>query len=458
MKRSLLTSSEEQVLLDRKSPSSRLASPRNSAIFFSDKLMQIKNSHWLSVCLIGLGTLACDVNSSSADASGAAPSSNGGAQTAAQAGTSTGGTSPGGTSTGGTGVGTAGVGGSNGGSSGSAGIRGISPMDAVKEMKLGWNLGNTLDAWPGGETGWGNPLTTKQMIDTLKAAGFNTVRLPVTWKDHLGPAPDYVIDAAWLARVQEVTSYVLANGMYAIVNTHHDEWVSLMPDADQALITDKLSKLWTQIAAGFRNYDDHLVLETLNEPRTTDNTEWSGGTPAARMILNGYNAAAVKAIRETGGNNALRFVMIPTHGANSATQCVNDLVIPNDDPRIIISLHTYYPYSFALDSTGTAEFGSPADLAAMNAELDRIANLTVKKGRAAIIGEWGSLDKGNTPARVTHAQAYAAAIRQRGLVPIWWDNNLLGASAGFGLLDRSTLGWYYPEIKDALATGVASVP
>src|SRR6187431_1617262 len=421
--------------------------------------MQIKNRHWLSVCLIGLGTLACDVNSSSTDATGAAPPSNGGAQTAAQGGTATGGAAQGGAAQGGTATGgTAGVGGSTGGSSGSAGIRGISPMAAVKEMKLGWNLGNTLDAWPGGETGWRNPLTTKQMIDTLKAAGFNTVRLPVTWKDHLGPAPDYVIDAAWLARVQEVTSYVLSNGMYAIVNTHHDEWVSLMPDADQALITDKLSKLWTQIAAGFRDYDDHLVLETLNEPRTTDSTEWTGGTPAARMILNGYNAAAVKAIRETGGNNALRFVMIPTHGANSATQCVNDLVIPNDDPRIIISLHTYYPWGFSGDSAGTAEFGSAADLAAMNAELDRIANLTVKKGRAAIIGEWGSLDKGNTAARVTHAQAYAAAVRQRGLVPIWWDNNLIGASAGFGLLNRSMLSWYYPEIKDALATGVASVP
>ena len=441
--------------------------------------MQIKNRHWLSVCLIGLGTLACDVTSSSNDATGGVPPSNGGTQTAAQAGTSTGGTSTGGTSTGGTSTGgtsgvggsaggtsgvggstggTSGVGGSTGGSSGSAGIRGISPMAAVKEMKLGWNLGNTLDAWPGGETGWGNPLTTKQMIDTLKAAGFNTVRLPVTWKDHLGPAPDYVIDAAWLARVREVTNYVLSNGMYAIVNTHHDEWVSLMPDADQALITDKLSKLWSQIAAGFRDYDDHLVLETLNEPRTTDSTEWTGGTPAARMILNGYNAAAVKAIRETGGNNALRFVMIPTHGANSATQCVNDLVIPNDDPRIIISLHTYYPWAFSGDSAGTAEFGSAADLAAMNAELDRIANLTVKKGRAAIIGEWGSLDKGNTAARVTHAQAYAAAVRQRGLVPIWWDNNLIGASAGFGLLDRRMLSWYYPEIKDALATGVASVP
>ena len=420
--------------------------------------MQIKNPRWLTLCLIGLGTLACDVNSSSSDAStGGTLSSNGGAQSAGTAGFAPGGAggAPGGAGGGAPSAGAAGTGLS---SAGSAGIRGISPLDAVKEMRLGWNLGNTLDATPGGETGWGNPLTTKQMIDTLKAAGFNTIRLPVTWKDHLGPAPDYTIDAAWLARVQEVANYVLSNGMYAIVNSHHDEWVSLMPDADPALVTDKLAKLWTQIAMAFRNCDDHLVLETLNEPRTTDATEWTGGTTAARAILNGYNAAAVKAIRDTGGNNALRFVMIPTHGANSATQCINDLVIPNDDPRIIVSLHTYYPWAFSGDSAGTAQFGSTSELTAMSAELDRIANLTVKKGRAVIIGEWGTLDKANTAARVTHAQAFATAMRQHGFVPIWWDNNLIGADAGFGLLNRSTLSWYYPEIKDALVAGVAAVP
>ena len=420
--------------------------------------MQIKNTRWLTLCLIGLGTLACDVNSSSSDAStGGTLSSNGGAQSAGTAGFAPGGAggAPGGAGGGAPSAGAAGTGLS---SAGSAGIRGISPLDAVKEMRLGWNLGNTLDATPGGETGWGNPLTTKQMIDTLKAAGFNTIRLPVTWKDHLGPAPDYTIDAAWLARVQEVANYVLSNGMYAIVNSHHDEWVSLMPDADPALVTDKLAKLWTQIAMAFRNCDDHLVLETLNEPRTTDATEWTGGTTAARAILNGYNAAAVKAIRDTGGNNALRFVMIPTHGANSATQCINDLVIPNDDPRIIVSLHTYYPWAFSGDSAGTAQFGSTSELTAMSAELDRIANLTVKKGHAVIIGEWGTLDKANTAARVTHAQAFATAMRQHGFVPIWWDNNLIGADAGFGLLNRSTLSWYYPEIKDALVAGVAAVP
>jgi len=423
----------------------------------------------LSACVLALG-VGCDYNSSSSGPAnpGGALSTNGGAQAvggAGQAGTpngaggTLGGAGAAGSSPGGGGGGlSAGAGPSAGAGGSGSGIRGISPLDAVKEMKLGWNLGNTLDATPGGETGWGNPLTSKAMIDAVKAAGVNTVRLPVTWKDHLGPAPDYVIDATWLSRVEEVANYVLSDGMYAIINTHHDEWVSLMPDADQAQITTQLSKLWTQIATRFRTYDDHLVFETLNEPRTTDATQWTGGTPAARAILNGYNAAAVKAIRDTGGNNALRFVMIPTHGANAATECINDLVVPNDDPRIILSLHTYYPWAFSGDSAGTAAFGSNADLAAMNSELDRIVSLTIAKGRAAIIGEWGSLDKGNTAARVVHAQAYAGAVRKHGLVPIWWDNNVTGADAGFGLLKRSTLSWYFPEIKDALAAGANSVP
>lgn len=360
------------------------------------------------------------------------------------------GSASGGSASGGSGSG-------NAGSTGS-GIRHLTPLDAVKEMNVGWDLGNTLDAYPGDETAWGNPMTTQAMIDAVKTAGFNTVRIPVTWKYHLGPAPTYTIDAAWLVRVDEVVHYVLADGMYAILNTHHDDWVSLMPDADQAAVSDELSKLWAQIATRFAAADDHLVFETLNEPRTTDATEWTGGTPAARMILNRYNAAAVKAIRDTGGNNAERFIMIPTHGANAATECIDDLVIPNADPNIILSLHTYYPWGFSGDPMGTADFGSPADLSAMNAELDRIVSLTIAKGHAVVIGEWGSLDKSNTAARVTHAHAYAAATRQRGFAPVWWDNNVTGSTAGFGLLNRTTLAWYFPEVRDAIISGAASVP
>jgi endoglucanase len=391
-------------------------------------------------------------------AAGGAPST--GSSSTAGGNPATGGTSSGGFATGGKATGGTATGGQSTGGTTAAGggsMRDISSMDLVKEMKLGWNLGNTMDSTSGGETGWGNPMTTQAMIDAVKARGFNTVRIPVTWDTHMGAAPNYTIDTAWLNRVEVIVNYVLNDGMYAIVNTHHDNWVSLMPTADQAAISDRLVKLWTQIANRFKNYDDHLVFETLNEPRTTDSTQWNGGTPAARTILNGYNAAAVNAIRATGGNNALRHIMIPTHAATPSDTCINALVIPNGDARIIVSLHTYYPNSFSMSTTGATTWGTTAERTAMATELDRIYNLLGKNGRAVIIGEWGSINKNNTAARVAHAEAYAADVRARGMLPIWWDNGV-GTSGGFGLLNRSALTWFFPEIADALARGAASVP
>ncbi len=372
--------------------------------------------------------------------------------------TGTGGTtmSGGGATSGGAPTGGRAAGGDN--VAGAGAMRDITGMALVKEMKLGWNLGNTMDSTSGGETGWGNPVTTQAMIDAVKAGGFNTVRIPVTWASHMGASPNYTINAAWLDRVEVIVNYVLKDGMYAIVNTHHDSWVSLMPTANQTTISDRLSKLWTQIADRFKNYDDHLIFEVLNEPRTTDSTQWAGGTAAARAILNTYNAAAVNAIRATGGNNTLRFIMIPTHAANPSTTCINDLVIPNSDPRIIVSLHTYYPNQFSMGG-GTTTWGSAADRTAMTTELDRIYNLLPKNGRAVVIGEWGSINQNNTAARVDHAGTYAKEVTARGMCPIWWDNGGLDAGTdGFGLLDRvaNPPAWVFPEIVNALSTGATA--
>lgn len=330
-------------------------------------------------------------------------------------------------------------------------------MQIVKEMKLGWNLGNTLDGNPT-ETSWGNPVTTQAMIDAVKAAGFNTVRIPVTWQSHQGAAPNYTVETAWMDRVEVVANYVLSRGMYAIVNTHHDEWVSVMPTANQTTVTERLTKLWTQIANRFKNYDDHLIFETLNEPRTTDSTQWTGGTQAARTILNSYNLAAVNAIRATGGNNALRHIMIPTHAANPSTDCINALVVPNNDARIIISLHTYYPYELSMGA-GVTTWGTSADRTNMLTELDRIANLLPKKGRAVVIGEFGTVNQNNTAARVAHARAYAEAVTSRGMCPVWWDNGANAAGKdGFGILNRkeSPVSWYFPEIATALSEGATA--
>ncbi|MBN1307655.1 MAG: glycoside hydrolase family 5 protein [Chitinispirillaceae bacterium] len=319
-------------------------------------------------------------------------------------------------------------------------------------MKVGWNLGNSLDATTGGETGWGNPRTTQAMIDAVKKMGFNTVRIPVTWQGHMGGSPNYTIDRAWLDRVEEIANYVLKNSMYAIVNSHHDEWVTLTA-ANKGTVADRLGKIWTQIAARFKDYSDYLIFETLNEPRQSVN-EWTGGTHEARKILNEYHQAAVDAIRATGGNNASRLIMCCTHAATPSDTAIADLAIPdNNDPRIVVSLHTYFPNDFSFG--GQTSWGSSADQAEVLRELDRERRAVASKGGGtAIIGEWGSVDQNNLAARVAHAEFYARETRSRGMLPIWWDNG----GRDFGILNRraNPPSWTWPTIAEALVRGASN--
>jgi endoglucanase len=329
-------------------------------------------------------------------------------------------------------------------------MRDMTAKQLVYDMKVGWNLGNTMDATTGGETGWGNPKTTQAMIDAVKAMGFKTVRIPVTWASNIGPSPNYAITGSWLDRVEEIANYVLRDSMYAIVNTHHDEWVTLTASS-QSTVSDKLAKVWTQIATRFRNYSDYLVFETLNEPRGTTN-EWTGGTPETRAILNAYHLAAVNAIRATGGNNASRLIMICGHAATPTTECVSGIVIPNsNDPRCIVSLHTYYPQELSF-SGGTSTWGTSTDQLNVIKELEREkTDVSTKGGGTAIIGEWGTIDKNNLSSRVAHAEYYAREARNRGMLPVWWDNG----GSDFGILNRKANppSWVWPTIAQAIVRG-----
>jgi len=337
-------------------------------------------------------------------------------------------------------------------------MRNITSLQLVKDMKLGWNLGNTLDA-TGGETNWGNPKTTKAMIDKIKAAGFNTVRIPVTWDGHVGSTPNYAIDQAWLNRVEEVVNYVLDNNMYAIINLHHENSWLKPTYASQLQTTNEITKLWTQIGNRFKNYGDYLIFETMNEPRLINTQyEWTGGTLESRDVINKYNLAAVNTIRNTGGNNKTRHIMIPTYAATAQSVAVNDLVIPNNDNRIIVSLHMYSPYSFAMDIKGTSYWGSASDKSSLDAELDAVYNKFVKNGRAVVIGEFGSINKNNESSRVALAEYYVKSARARGITPIWWDNgnSTPGKEETFGLFNRNKLTWDYPNVVKALVRGAGS--
>jgi endoglucanase len=329
-------------------------------------------------------------------------------------------------------------------------MRDITAKQFAADMGAGWNLGNTLDASPG-ETGWGNPMTTQAMIDAVKAMGFMTVRIPVTWNGHFGPAPDYTINPVWLDRVETVANYVLKDGMYAIVNTHHDGWVRLTAEG-QSRGTNEAAQIWTQIANRFKNYDDHLIFETLNEPKQTMN-QWTGGTPEARAILNSYHLVCVNAIRATGGNNPRRFIMCATHAATPSDIAIKDLVIPNNDPRILVSIHTYYPGNMTFGHQ--TNWGTEADKAAMRKELDREARDIAAKGAGAgVIGEWASNDRVTLDSRVAHAEYYAEQARLRGLPVIWWDNG----GGDFGLLNRRTnpVTWRWPTVAQAIVRGASN--
>lgn len=340
------------------------------------------------------------------------------------------------------------------------GMRDITSLELVNEMRVGWNLGNTLDAI-GGETNWGNPKTTKEMIDKVKEMGFNTMRFPVTWGGHVGQAPDYKINKEWLDRVEEVVNYALSNDMYAIINLHHENSWLVPTYAQEKRSTEQLVKIWEQVATRFKDYGDYLIFETMNEPRVENSpNEWSGGTPENRQVINNFNLAAVNTIRSTGGNNAKRHIMIPAHAASAIDVALNDLVIPNNDDRIIISIHNYSPYFFAMDVNGTASWGSSSDRSSLAGELDALYNRFVKNGRAVVIGEFGTINKNNESDRIEHAEFFVKEAKKRGIPVIWWDNgyNEAGKGESYALLNRRSLTWYHPEIAKALIRGAGGVP
>ncbi len=347
-------------------------------------------------------------------------------------------------------------------------MRGISAAELIAEMGTGWNLGNTMDSEEGGETGWGNPVTTKEMIDEVHRAGFDTLRIPTTWKNSMGGAPDYTVDSEWLKRLEEIVGYALENDMYVIINTHHDtDWIKPQYE-DVENVKVQLAALWTQIAEYFKDYGDHLIFEGLNEPRIVGGAnEWNGGTEEGRDCLNQLNDVFVKTVRATGGNNETRTLLITTFAAQPAASGVSALTVP-DDKYVGVSIHAYTPYRFTYDSVGeswnTAVFdGSCAS------EIDSLfAGLNeafISKGIPVIITEYGSVSKmidktwyiTNTEEVAKWAKHYVSAAEQYGIPCVWWDNGYhKSGNELFGIFNRRELTWYEPEVVTAIMESLNS--
>ena len=342
-------------------------------------------------------------------------------------------------------------------------IRDISSVELVKEIKVGWSLGNTLDAYNSAaghqdvtsETCWGNPVTTKEMITTVKNAGFNIIRIPVTWGNHMDE--NNTVDEEWMNRVQEVVDYAYSQDMFVILNIHHEEWHDPYYETADASI-EKLKALWTQIGNRFENYDEHLIFEGLNEPRKRNTPlEWNGGDKEGHDVVNQYNAAFVETIRGLGGNNPKRHLMLPTYAAATTSSALNDYVMPEGDDKLIVSVHAYTPYGFALsdnldDRSFTPDEGNAADILYL---LDELKTRFTDNGIPVIIGEFGARSKGNVADRTAWAEYYVRKATEVGIPCLWWDNGaFIGDGENFGLLDRKSNVWKFQEIVLGLMNGL----
>ena len=232
-------------------------------------------------------------------------------------------------------------------------------------LGLGWNLGNQMDAHVNGvamETSWGNRKATQQTFDSLKAVGFTSVRIPVTWLGHIGETPDYTIETAWMDRVAELVDYAENAGLYAIINIHHDgadsrHWLDIKNAAkDEAVnqrVKDQLHAMWTQIANRFKDKGNFLVFEVVNE---VHDGKWGYGenrTDGGRQyeVVNEWNQVFVDAVRATGGKNGDRYLGVVGY-CTSIDLTIKHFRFPTDKAknRQLLSVHYYDPVDFTLEN------------------------------------------------------------------------------------------------------------
>lgn len=356
----------------------------------------------------------------------------------------------------------------------------------TEAMGLGWNLGNQLEASSGGlpsETCWGNPEITKELIDTVKAQGFKTVRIPVSYLDMIGDGPDYKIDTDWLDRVQEVVDYVVDNEMFAIVNMHGDgyytvdhSWLLCAEDDDkQTEIKDKYGKVWTQIADRFKDYDQHLIFESMNEEF---NNDYGKPDEKAYDNINAYNQIFVDSVRATGSNNEKRWLLLPGWNTN-IDYTANDeynFKIPTDKgckadgKRIMISVHYYDPFNFTIDENKTAKtqwgkyavknYDNWGQEDYVDSQMALLNEKFVSQGYPVVIGEFGAQDKTEKFADYNEFRRYWAeylikAAKKNGVVCVYWDNGYNG-NKGFGIIDRNSLEITQPDLIAGMMRAINS--
>ena len=359
----------------------------------------------------------------------------------------------------------------------------LSQSQIVEAMGAGWNLGNQLEAAQNGvpsETAWSNPVIKKELIHTVKEAGFNSIRIPVSYLSKIGAGPDYTIDSAWLNRVKEVVDYAIDEGLYVIINMHGDGYYTVdggwllcaEPAEKQVEIKAKYEACWRQIANIYKDYDEHLIFESMNEE--FDNTYTTPNRTYYENI-NKYNQIFVDTVRKTGANNDKRWLLIPgwntdieytvgDYGFKLPTDTNRDKSIPANEQRIMISVHYYQPWGFCGEGSSSASgytdvWGTDAEIRSLQDQLTRCYVSFVAKGYPVVIGECGAVNKSNDSSRIKFYNELCKASRSRGMIPVVWDNNGHGTGADkFGLFDRSTFTVTQPKIIEAIMNAYKGEP
>lgn len=361
----------------------------------------------------------------------------------------------------------------------------LNQSQIVEAMGPGWNLGNQLESVTDNvpeETNWGNPVITEKLIQSVKAAGFKSIRIPVSYFAKIDDDKDYTIDSKWLDRVQEVVNYCIKNDLYAVINIHGDGYNTidggwlLCNGKNQTEIKKKYKKVWKQIAERFKNYDEHLLFESMNEEF---DGSYSEPNKEYYQNINDYNQIFVDTVRKTGDNNTKRWLIIPgwntnidyttgDYGFKLPTDQYRDKSIDNEEQRIMISVHYYSPWDFCGGENGViTQWGNEADDPSktsttcdetyMKNQLNLMKTTFADKGYPVFIGEYGSIDKTSYDSENEYYRAYFARklcqlSRKNGCIPMYWDNGYNGVH-GFGLFDRTTCEVTQPVIIDAIMEG-----
>lgn len=316
-------------------------------------------------------------------------------------------------------------------------------MMFAQNLSPGINLGNSLDCYglskyeenalpEDFEVYWHNPPIHEEWFLGVKEAGFSSVRIPVSWGEHVDQ--ENQIDDAWMDRVQEVVDMAFRAGLYVILDTHHEEW--LVTDEDQEeQVTERLCDIWSQIGERFKDYDERLLFEGMNEPRLIgSNLEWTEGTPEMRRMVNRFNQAFVETVRALDGYNAERYLLLAGYSGSSKPEALFDIEIPEGD-NVMVSIHDYFPYEFTKKKGGTDQFDSsdPYFWEKMDTLTKIFQDQFISQGVPVVLTEFCCNDKENHTERLEWTRVYAGVMKKSKIPYFWWDQG-----EGSRLFDRRT--------------------